>query len=55
MIMKGVPASGSQPISNTTVHPSCHPMEVADWGRQTDAEGIDFFELSVSFTEIGDD
>ena len=55
LITKGVPTSGSLPISNTTVHPSCHPMEVADWSRQTDAEGIDYFEVAVTFTEIGDD
>ena len=55
LIMKGKPTNGSQPMSNATVHPSCHPMEVADWNRQTDSEGIDYFEMSVSFTEIGDD
>ena len=55
LILKGIPASGSQPISNTTVHSSCHPMEVAEWSRQTDSEGIDYFEVAVTFTEIGDD
>ena len=55
LITKGVPTSAGQPMLNTTVHSSCHPMEVADWSRHTDSEGIDYFEVSVTFTEIGDD
>jgi len=55
LITKGVPTSNGQPLLNATVHPSCHPMEVPPIRRQTDQEGIDYFEVSVSFTEIGDD
>ena len=55
LLIKGVPASVNQPMTNLTVHLSCHPMEVVDWARQTDAEGLDYFEASVVFTEIGDE
>ncbi|MBI2818127.1 MAG: hypothetical protein HYX72_14425 [Acidobacteria bacterium] len=55
LITKGVPTSIGQPMLNATVHPSCDPMDVPSISRQTDQEGIDYFEVSVSFTEIGDD
>ena len=41
--------------SNATVHPSCYPMDLPMIQRQTDAEGLDYFEVPLSFTEIGDD
>ncbi len=55
VITKGVPTSLGQPMLNATVHPSCHPMDVPSIQRQTDQEGLDYFEVSVSFTEIGDE
>lgn len=56
LITKGVPASGDgQPMINVTVHPSCYPMDLPQIQRQTDAEGLDYFEIPLSFTEIGDD
>lgn len=55
LITKGVPTSVGQPMLNATVHPSCHPMDVPSISRATDQEGLDYFEVSVSFTEIGDD
>ena len=55
LITKGVPTSIGQPMLNATVHPSCHPMDVPSISRATDQEGLDYFEVSVSFTEIGDE
>jgi len=42
-------------MNNTTVHPSCYPMDLPSILRQTDAEGLDYFEVPITFTEIGDD
>ncbi|MBI4893537.1 MAG: hypothetical protein HY821_23145 [Acidobacteria bacterium] len=55
LIAKGVPESAGVPMINVTVHPSCYPMDVPSIQRATDAEGLDYFEVSMSFTEIGDD
>jgi hypothetical protein len=30
-------------------------MDLPETHRQTDAEGLDYFEMPLSFTEIGDD
>lgn len=56
-IVKGVPASGDgQPLQYMTVHASCEAMDdIPPIARQTDAAGVDYFEISMSFTEIGDD
>jgi len=54
-ITKGVPSSTGLPLLNSTVHPSCYPMDVPSIQRATDAEGLDYFEVSMSFTEIGDE
>ncbi len=55
LITKGVPASAGVPMLNATVHASCHPMDLPLIQRQTDAEGLDYFEAPLSFLEIGDD
>lgn len=55
LITKGVPASAGVAMLNATVHPSCYPMDVPAIQRQTDAEGLDYFEVPITFTEIGDD
>jgi hypothetical protein len=55
LITKGVPVSAGVPMINATVHPSCHPMDVPSIARQTDAEGLDYFEVPLSFMEIGDE
>ena len=55
LLTKGVPSSAGQPLSNLTVHPACDPMDVPSITRQTDAEGVDYFEVAMSFTEMGDD
>ncbi|MBI4909915.1 MAG: hypothetical protein HY820_40225 [Acidobacteria bacterium] len=55
LITKGVPESAGVPMINVTVHPSCYPMDVPSVQRATDAEGLDYFEVNMSFTEIGDE
>jgi hypothetical protein len=55
LITKGVPTSLGLPLINATVHPSFQPMDTPGIRRQTDAAGVDYFEISMSFTEIGDD
>ena len=55
LITKGVPSSLGVPLINATVHPSCYPMDLPLIQRQTDAEGLDYFEVPMTFTEAGDD
>lgn len=56
LIAKGVGTKAAGvPMINFTVHPSCYPMDLPETHRQTDAEGLDYFEMPLSFTEIGDD
>jgi hypothetical protein len=47
LVTKGVPASAGVPMLNATVHPSCHPMDLPLIQRQTDAEGLDYFEVPL--------
>jgi hypothetical protein len=55
LITKGVPAAVGAPMINATIHPSCYPMDLPSIQRQTDAEGLDYFEVATTFTEMGDD
>jgi len=55
LITKGVPAGFDVPMLNVTVHPSCYPMDLPQIQRQTDAEGLDYFDVPITFTEIGDE
>jgi hypothetical protein len=56
LITKGTPATtGDIQMINLTVNTSCYPMDLPQIQRQTDAEGLDYFEMPLSFTEIGDD
>ena len=55
LITKGVPSSFGVPLINAAVHPSCYPMDLPQIQRQTDAEGLDYFEVPLSFTEAGDE
>ncbi len=57
LICKGVPAGGDgQPMIYTTVHPSFDPHgDVPPIVRQSDQAGVDYFEVQMSFIEIGDD
>ena len=55
LITKGVPTTSGVEMLNVTVHESCYPMDLPQIQRQTDAEGLDYFEVPLSFTEIGDD
>lgn len=54
LITKGVPAASGVAMNIVTIHPSCYPMDLPTIQRQTDAEGLDYFEVVISFTEIGD-
>ena len=55
LITKGVPASTGVPMMISTIHPSCYPMDVPSIQRATDAEGLDYFEAQMAFTEAGDE
>jgi hypothetical protein len=55
LITRGVPASTGIPLANATVHASCYPMDLPSMQRATDAEGLDYFEVATTFTEMGDD
>ena len=55
LIVKGVPAATGIALENATVHSSCYAMDLPSIQRQTDAEGLDYFEVTLSFTETGDD
>ena len=55
LITKGAPAASGQEMLNTTIHPNCHPMDLPLIQRQADAEGLDYFEVPITFTEIGDE
>ncbi len=53
-ITKGKPTTAGAEMLNATIHPSCYPMDLPSIQRQTDAEGLDYFEAPMAFTEIGD-
>jgi hypothetical protein len=44
-----------QPIKYKSILASCYPMELESFLRQMDAAEVDYFEITVSFTEIGDE
>ena len=54
LITKGVPSTLGVPMLQATVHPHCYPMDVPSISRQTDAEGLDYFEVPIGFVEFGD-
>jgi len=54
LITKGVPTAAGVEMLNATIHPSCYPMDLPSIQRQTDAEGLDYFEIPMTFTEVGD-
>jgi hypothetical protein len=53
LIVNGVPA-GALKMLYTTVHPRCHPMDLPSIQRTSDEQGTDYFEVTMSFTEMGD-
>lgn len=55
LLTKGVPASEGVPLQQIQIHPSVQEMDVPAIARATDEEGIDYFEVQLTFTEIGDD
>jgi hypothetical protein len=55
LIVKGVPtAAAPQQMQYVEVHPACQPMDTPSMRRQTDQAGVDYFEVSMTFTENGD-
>ncbi len=54
-IVKGVPNSTGEALEHSQVHASCWPMEVPEFSRQTDAEGVDYCEVALTFVEMGND
>jgi hypothetical protein len=54
LIVNGVPAGGALKMLYTTVHARCLPMDLPSIQRATDEQGTDYFEVTVSFTEMGD-
>jgi len=54
LIVNGVPSGGTLKMLYATVHPRCHPMDLPSVQRATDEQGTDYFEVTVSFTEMGD-
>ncbi len=55
LITTGVPSSGDgQRMLYTVIHPSCYPIDLPRMVAASDIEGIDFFEVQFSLTEIGD-
>ena len=56
LLVKGVPTSGDGlQMQNITVHASCMPMGTPTMDRKIDVNGNDYFEVSLSFLEMGDD
>ena len=55
LITKGVPTAAGVEMLNATVHTSCYPMSLPSIQRQTDAVGLDYFEVPMTFTEAGDE
>ncbi len=55
LITKGAPTSAGADMLSATVHPSCYPMDLPSILRQSDAEGLDYFEVPITFTEAGDE
>ncbi len=54
-LIKGKPAGWDVALLNGSVLESCYPAAVQSIQRQSDREGIDYFEVLMSFREIGDD
>jgi hypothetical protein len=61
LIVNGVPSGGSLPLLHAPIHDACYPMdlELPTAQRNTlvvsaDGATIDYFEIQVSLTEIGD-
>lgn len=54
-IVRGTPTGSTVPMNIVTVHASCYPMDVPTITRETDAEGLDYFEIQMNFAEIFDE
>ncbi len=54
-LARGKPAGWEQPLTGQCVIESCNPARIESVQRQGDREGVDYFEVLMSFTEIGDE
>ncbi len=55
LITKTVPTGYGNTLLYEQIHASCEAMDIPSIQRQTDAEGLDYFEIPLTFQEIGDD
>jgi len=55
LLTKGVPASTGLALQYSTIHEHCLPMDTPTIARDTDQESLDYFAVSITFTEIGDE
>jgi len=54
-ITRGIPTGLAVPLIYATVHASCQPMDTPSIRRLPDAAGVDYCEVTMIFTEIGDE
>ncbi len=54
-LAKGKPAGWEQAITSRKVLASCYAAQFESIQRQSDREGVDYFEVIMSFREIGDE
>ena len=54
LLWNGSPDGSAPGLQRAVVHTDCQPADVPTIARATPQEGMDFFEVSVTFTEIGD-
>jgi hypothetical protein len=55
LITRGIPTGETVRLQYLTIHPSCNPMDTPSIRRETDAMGIDYWSVTMIFTEIGDE
>ena len=55
LLTKGVPPSTGLALQYSTIHDDCLPMDTPTIHRDTDQESLDYFQVDLTFTEIGDE
>jgi hypothetical protein len=60
LLVRGVPQDpdlnpNGEAMYMLSIVPACEPMNLPSIVRDTDANGLDFFRVSICFTEIGDE
>ena len=55
VMLDGVPTGPNYPEQLTfrlmAVHPNCDPMNAPTWERVTDVDGLDYFQIDLTYTE----